>query len=251
MVIRLAVLCMVLVLVTACVARDDDDPPCEECPPCPECPEPEPEPEPEPPECDFEVLKESCEFGVLRLKCECAPNPDLPKPEDYVLVSNVESLLFWQSHKWEGLYAYEQAIIWQGSRDIFKVLDRCEWSFPVVFKVSKDWVKRFAERGADLNSETRRFIRNMWKRNFPDKPRDKSGIPIVNQRCSKQPKFCEVTNIRKLVWKDFRSRLLAHMDRSSGFRRLARECIWPGMNAYDSITGWCTEINKVGRKSCP
>lgn len=216
-------------------------------------PDPDPDPDPDP-ECDFDELRESCEFGILRLKCECKPEPppsDVAVPSDYapILASGsqegVKDKLFWRSRNWEGLFAYQNALQWGGANDILKVLRDCRWAFPDVFGVSPKRAEELAAIGLELLDEDRAMIYKIWKLNNPDNPRDESGVPIVNRRCPDQPEFCSVTNLKKDVWREFKARLLTHIEITNGFRKRAQEARLIGMEDYDSIAGWCKEWNKL------
>jgi hypothetical protein len=241
-----------------------DCPPAEECPDCPECPapdpipDPEPEPEPEPdPGCDFERLREECEFGVLRLKCECKPDPDVAKPEDYIPFDKVESHLFWQTHRWEGLYAYSNNLTWAGNRDVLNSLRKCPWAYPDVFVMTANEAREFAVASEELGQRVDGFIRKMWVQDDPGNERTREeGQPKPNKRCDPShaqhhPDFCEVTDVKKDVFSVFKVELVAHNDRANGLRGFAHQCRYDEMSAFDSISGWCDSINKIEKAECP
>lgn len=203
---------------------------------------------------------------VLPLPPPPPPDPDPgPKPSDYVHLSRVDEIMFWQSHKWEGLFAYEPALAWQGSRDILHVLDRCRWAFPDVFGLTPDEGEDLAQIGAEILWETREYIGRtsnpkppsaFYRLDDPSDKRSQDGAAIPNKRCDPNheqydPAFCGRTDVRKNVWAGFRESLLSHIKTTNLMRSIAGECQTPEpLGPFDSIAGWCTEMGKSGYRKC-
>lgn len=226
------------------------------CDPAPCDPVPCEEPEPEP------CVKgdDPCEYGGAwkKLKCEwvCDDAPLFADPSDYVAAARVESIVFYRTHEWEGLFAYAMNLTWAGSRDLRDVVRRCPaWGSALLGYDDATFLEA-ADSGELLGQETNRFIRKFWLRDEPHNDRNKSGEYIVNKRCDPDheqhaPEFCGRTNVRKDVFNEFTKRLLAYNGWANGLRATAQECRWDDMGAFDSIIGWCGRMNAWGYKTCP
>lgn len=168
-------------------------------------------------------------------------------PEDYVPLSQVEEIVFWQSHKWEGLFAYSNALPWQGMRDLNKVASE----FPEGAKLlgtTVEELRRLALVGFNLNEELKRILKLIWERNNPSSKNDITGEPIPNRRGGE---FRAVTNLRKDAWGEFKVLLLQHLVTTGEFRVRAGECRDDTMSPYDSITGWAEAMIERGYTECP
>ncbi len=169
------------------------------------------------------------------------------RPEDYVPLSQVEEIVFWQSHKWEGLFAYSNALPWQGMRDLNKVASE----FPEGAKLlgtTVEELRRLALVGFNLNEELKRILKSIWERNNPSNSNDITGEPIPNRRGGT---FSDVTNLQKVSWLEFRALLLNHLATTGTFRDRAWECRDDTMRPYDSITGWAEAMIERGYTECP
>ncbi len=243
---KLALLPIVIVGLLALQFCQNGGPPPEPCPPPGEAPEgcvwdeadcqwvcePDPDPDPAP-----------------------DPDPSAANPADYIVASQVENLVHWQTHAWEGLYAYSNNLTWAGNRDILSVLRNCPWAFGDedrdVFGLTQDEARWMADTGEALGRENDGFLRRLWEETEPDNDRSQDGVPILNRRCAEQPEFCDRTNIRKDVWNEFKDRMLEFNQRANGLRGTAGQCRHDDMDAYDSISGWCQMMNRAGHQSCP
>ena len=238
----------------------------------PLAPEPEPEPEPEPPptsDCDFKALKAECAAKGVRVKrkqCRCEEPEPPPSsgadPADYIAIDRVPSLMFWQSHKWQGLFRYDQSIYHGGFQDYNKVLQNCGGWGPRLLGSSDSKFRELATRGQGISEELRGFMGKLWKLDEPDNSRNEDGTAKPNRRCDRDdknfdPAFlnssgeCAKSNVRKDAWNDFKDRMLAHDMESNGIRGIAGECRDDSMKSFDSIAGWCNQMNAAGYRSCP
>ena len=189
-------------------------PECEVCEECPECPQP--------PVCGE---NESCQCidGYERddngdcIETEVPPGP---QPQDYITIKragNVGIKCVLGSGLLKELCFDEQALIWDGIRNPKYALKRCcdklPGNWPITIEV-ENGVCTSPE--VELNREVFTELQDFMER-----------LSQTNKRCVDDNEFCEHTNVRKSVFKDWRATRLE-----------------PAMNLAGQLNGiksWCRQ----------
>lgn len=119
-----------------------------------------------------------------------------------------------------------------GSRDVRHVARHCPGAAAggrePIFPMTVGEMEDFADRGVELEQELEALVAKLQR---------------TNRRCPEQQNFCNRSEVRKEVLKEFRTRLTAHMNLSHEMS--ARTDGWPGKGVdYDSLAGWCDYVNE-------